>query len=102
LCYEIFELFKSIDGKGLIKKFNQILSTVTNPDDLAKGIYECVDKGSKAEFALELLYLNDPQKLNVPRYISEGLEWLQEKLKKKLSETFVEEINQILENPVTV
>lgn len=37
----------------------------------------------KAEFALEMLELKDPEKLVVPQYIWEGLDWLQQQLKRK-------------------
>ena len=39
--------------------------------------------GKKAEFALDILYAETFETLTVPRYIAEGLTWLQERLKKK-------------------
>lgn len=41
--------------------------------------------GKKAQFALDLLELG-PQELKPPAYINEGLEWLQEQLKRKQEE----------------
>lgn len=51
----------------------------------ARKMYEAITaKGvKKAEFALELLYLQEPNKLNTPRYIKEGLIWLETKLATK-------------------
>ena len=51
----------------------------------AKKMYEAITaKGvKKAEFALELLYLQEPNKLNTPEYIKEGLIWLETKLANK-------------------
>jgi hypothetical protein len=34
----------------------------------------------KAEFALELLYIQEPDILVTPKYIKEGLNWLEKKL----------------------
>lgn len=35
----------------------------------------------KAEFALDVLYFEDPEELNVPTYIKDGLYWLENVLK---------------------
>jgi hypothetical protein len=34
----------------------------------------------KAEFALDLLFLQEPSTLKIPTYIKEGLDWLETKL----------------------
>lgn len=51
----------------------------------AKGMFDAItSKGAKkAEFALELLYFEEPQKLKTPNYIKEGLDWLEKKLSTK-------------------
>ena len=35
----------------------------------------------KAEFALDVLYFEDPKKIKTPTYIKEGLDWLEYVLK---------------------
>jgi hypothetical protein len=50
-------------------------------------MFDALDKGKKAEMALELLYLKEPNELTPPKYIAEGLEWLQDKLKNKDSDS---------------
>ena len=44
--------------------------------------------------ALELLYLREPKELTPPAYISEGLDWLQEKLKNKDQDYLVSDDNK--------
>lgn len=83
LAYENIELFKKISGTGLIKKFNDIFSTKTektHAKEINSELFKAIRNGDKAKFALELLYLEEPEKFNVPTYIKEGLEWLKNKL----------------------
>jgi hypothetical protein len=49
-------------------------------------MFEALRTGKKAEFALDVLGAETFENLTVPRYIAEGLIWLQERLKKKQSE----------------
>jgi len=58
-------------------------STLT---DVTRDMFDALEKGKKAEMALELLYLKEPKELIPPSYIAEGLEWLQERLKNKDSD----------------
>ena len=78
------ELFKEKQGTtGLIKK---MIKAVSKPsiNDACQAMFEALDKSSKkAEMALELLYTTEPGDLTPPEYIAEGLEWLQEQLKRK-------------------
>ncbi len=37
----------------------------------------------KAEFALDILFMEDLKNLKIPTYIKEGLAWLEEKIKNK-------------------
>lgn len=71
------------DVNGLLKKMVDAVSG----DDIKEActqMFEALGRGSKkAEMALELLYTVEPDVLNVPEYISEGLIWLQNELKKK-------------------
>lgn len=87
LAYENIDLFKKIDGNGLMKKFKEALNQNKTPADLTSAMFEALKTGSKAEFALELLYKEDPEAFKVPTYIREGLEWLQEQVCKQEKDT---------------
>ncbi len=78
------QLFKNMNkSNGLIKKMSAALSK-TSLSEATKEMFDALDKTKKkAEMALELLYLREPKELTPPAYISEGLDWLQEKLKNK-------------------
>ncbi|HDY67280.1 MAG TPA: ATP-dependent endonuclease [Candidatus Scalindua sp.] len=77
------QLFKEMNNStGLIKKMSVALSK-TSLAEAAKAMFDALGDGKKAEMALELLYLKEPKELTPPAYISEGLDWLQEKLKNK-------------------
>ncbi len=79
LALENIDLFRKLEGNGLIKKFH----TALNSDTIFNAntqMFDALKKGKKAEFALELLYLEDPKELKTPGYITKGLEWLKNKL----------------------
>lgn len=69
---------------GLLQKMI-LAAKKSNINDSATSMYECITAKSvkKAEFALELLYIKEPNVLNVPQYIKEGLVWMEEKLELK-------------------
>lgn len=84
LVLENKEKFKSITkSKGLLKKMVDAakiedLKTCSNAAYLninAEGV-------KKAEFALDVLYIEDPKTLIIPAYIKEGLDWLKAQLSK--------------------
>jgi len=81
LALSNIELFKGLDvNTGLLKKMKESLSLV-DVQAASKSMFAALGKpAKKAEMALELLYLKEPSELSTPRYISEGLEWLQRKL----------------------
>ena len=88
LIYTNWELFKQIrtDGLGVvIKKVNGELNSSKLPDDIRDSIYDILHGKSagKAEFALDIIYAIDPEEIEVPKYIAEGLEWLQKYLGKE-------------------
>ncbi len=68
--------------KGLLKRFTNALSKDTL-NEASKEMFESLGTGSKAELALELIYLTEPSDLVPPVYISEGLKWLEDKLDEK-------------------
>lgn len=82
LGFSNIELFKNAKGNGFIKKLNKAFNSKKDISDIAEDIYKDIRGSSmkKAEFALELLYLKDPNSLNIPQYISDGLNWLENKL----------------------
>ena len=69
-------------GSGLLKVMVEA-SKKTDIKDSAKTMYDAITKTGvkKAEFALELLFFEDPKTLATPTYIKEGLDWLENKLK---------------------
>jgi predicted ATP-dependent endonuclease of OLD family len=80
LAYENIELFKTLDGAGLINKFKEAINQHKTTADLTKAIFNALKSGSKAEFALDLLFLKEPAAFKVPTYIHEGLKWLQDQI----------------------
>lgn len=84
LALNNIELFKETTvNRGLIKKIKEALSGETI-DQACKDMFDALGgSAKKAEMALELLFLHDPSKLEPPKYISEGLNWLQDNLKIK-------------------
>jgi len=64
---------------GLLKALQAALGRDTL-EDASSEMFTNLEKGSKAEMALELLYLIEPDQIEPPAYISEGLKWLEENL----------------------
>jgi len=83
LVYENAELFNTLEGVGLIAKFRKALKDSTDLPALAKEVFEALKGRGKAEFALNLLYCGEGDKLKVPAYIHEGLLWLAQQLRRK-------------------
>lgn len=79
LVLENLHLFRGLTGKALMDKMISA-ARKTSAKEASKDMFDALVRGKKAEFALELLFLEDPKKLVAPKYIKEGLEWLQEKL----------------------
>lgn len=83
LALENLDLIRSCKNpKGLLKKLKSALDRDTLEDAMLT-MFNDLESGSKAEFALELLFLNAPDEVRPPAYIREGLEWLQNKLEKR-------------------
>lgn len=86
LIYTNYQLFKNMQVKdigGLVKNAHDLLNTVNSFDALHKGIYQMLrdaKSDKKAEFALDVIYEIDPDEIEVPTYIVEGLDWLQDYL----------------------
>jgi predicted ATP-dependent endonuclease of OLD family len=83
LVFGNMDLFKSIKGDGLIKKYAEALGKPTIEECLT-AMFEALKNAEKAKFALDLLFfIDDTNKLKSPLYISEGLQWLSETLEAK-------------------
>lgn len=80
LALENIDLFRELDGTGLLGEFKGAIDSSPDVETLCQALCTALDSGSKAGFALDVLYLEDLQSVRVPTYIREGLEWLQQKL----------------------
>lgn len=78
LIFENFDLIKTNKIDNSIVKISNLLEKDIN-QAINSEIYVTINKStfSKAEFALDLLYLDG---LKPPQYIKEGLDWLQDVL----------------------
>lgn len=83
LVFENITIFRELKGNGLIKKFRDAITEHKTPEALGEEMFKILKKSKKAEFALELLYSEEPEKLTTPTYIREGLSWLQQQLQRK-------------------
>ncbi|WP_341910959.1 AAA family ATPase [Ferrovibrio terrae] len=79
LVWSNVECFKDMDGNGLVRKFREALAEATI-SEASEKMFNALRKGKKAEFALDVIALDDFESLTVPAYIADGLKWLEEKL----------------------
>ncbi|TGV95532.1 ATP-dependent endonuclease, partial [Mesorhizobium sp. M2D.F.Ca.ET.145.01.1.1] len=93
---ENLALFAGLEGTGLIAKFRQAISESADSAALGAALKEQLKGGNKAEFALDLLELEDPIALASPTYIRLGLSWLAQQLEHKQVELG---IVRAVENP---
>lgn len=81
-------VFSEIKGaKGLLKKMvdaSKLTDDKLTVKEATEDMFKALEKGSKGEMALELLFLEDPSVLKAPIYIEEGLVWLEGQLKPSL------------------
>lgn len=83
LAFENLSTFKGLTGDGLIKRFKDAIQKATDPKSLGKELFDYLRTGEKAKFALDLLFSIDPKDWKIPRYISNGLSWLDAELEEK-------------------
>lgn len=83
LVFENLAFFSKLKGTGLVRKFNDAIKDSADLVALGKAMFDELKTGKKAEFALDVIDAPDFESLNVPTYITQGLDWLQDKLKKK-------------------
>ncbi|MDB5320074.1 MAG: ATPase domain protein [Phycisphaerales bacterium] len=86
LVFENLAMFKALDLKGPINKVRKLIEANPQPTALSEALNTTLARFAKAEFALDLLLLKEPKELSVPRYIHDGLSWLQTQLDNKKSE----------------
>ena len=99
LVLENLPTFSVLVGTGLIAKFRENIAASANANDLCGALFQSLRTSpKKAEFALDILEVKDPEKLVPPTYIREGLGWLEERLKGK----HVEVLPPATEPPVEV
>lgn len=83
LVFENLDFFATFPGPGLNAKFRTAIATGGGATAVGANIYAALKDGKKAEFALDVLMADNFNNLKVPQYIAEGLDWLQEQMKKK-------------------
>ena len=79
---------------GLLNKLQASLGKDTL-EDAANDMFRNLEKGSKAEMALELLYLSEPDQLEPPGYIADGLKWLEKNLEAKTVDAILTEPEEV-------
>ncbi|MCF2873819.1 MULTISPECIES: AAA family ATPase [unclassified Tenacibaculum] len=79
------EYFKKYSGNGFIRKLNSEFNSDSNMKDIANTLFTYLkDNGKvKAPFALDLLFMEEPEQLKAPNYIQEGLKWVENQLKSR-------------------
>lgn len=97
IVYANLDLFAGLEGTGLIAKFREAINDSADSAALAAALKENLKGGNKAEFALDLLEIENPIALALPAYIRVGLLWIAEQLQRKQLEL---DIVKVVENPV--
>lgn len=88
LVLENLHYFQGTELPGFFKKCKTAINSSTTLSELSKSLHDAVRSATKAGVALEILY-SDPAAVNVPSYISDGLNWLQDKLLKRQHEILI-------------
>lgn len=83
LAFENLDFFKSLEGYGLVVKFQSAIESGESTAEIGKQFFDDLRTGKKAEFALDVLNAEKFDGLKVPDYISDGLKWLEGRLRKK-------------------
>ncbi len=87
LAFENLTFFAALPGSGLVARFRDAIAQGGGATAVGAAMFEALKTGKKAEFALDVLNAASFETLSVPRYIAEGLTWLQERVKKKQVES---------------
>jgi hypothetical protein len=70
----------------LIAKFRGAIADSADFAALSAAMKQALTSGNKAEFALDLLEIENPSDLKPPHYIREGLLWLGTQLEREKAE----------------
>ena len=81
-------------GTGLIAKFRKAIVDSADLTALGIALKAAHKDGDKAEFALELLEIEDPVSLKPPAYIKEGLLWLAAQLEREQVELGLAQVEE--------
>nr|WP_325169156.1 ATP-dependent endonuclease [Xanthomonas hortorum] len=77
------------NGTGMMKAFVKVLNEAQTSEAVGEGFFNELREGKKAEFVLLVLGDKNFPNLEIPEYISEGLNWLESKLRSKQIELLV-------------
>ena len=88
------DLFETLPGTGLIARFRKAIADSADLTALGIALKAALKDGDKAEFALELLEIEDPVSLKPPAYIKEGLLWLAAQLEREQVELGLAQIEE--------
>lgn len=91
LAFDNLAFFSELDGTGLVRKFRDAITAGGGATAIGERMYLALKNGKKAEFALDVLEVEEFDKIVVPGYIAEGLDWLLKQLKKKQVEILPQE-----------
>jgi predicted ATP-dependent endonuclease of OLD family len=87
LAYENMEILKGSNLGGEMARLREALTTSDSPELLAQKMQETLKSAKKAELALDLLQLEDGTRaVCPPKYIKEGLSWLELQLTRNYQE----------------
>jgi predicted ATP-dependent endonuclease of OLD family len=82
-AFENPTFFSKLEGSGLVRKFRDAFNEEKSVSAIGQRLYEALKDGKKAEFALDVITATTFDSVKPPRYISEGLTWLEGQLTKK-------------------
>jgi hypothetical protein len=83
LVFENLKFFRETQAADAIAKVRDLVTQSSNAIDLSRAMFDLIKDISKAAFALDILFSEDPKKLEVPQYIKAGLTWLQQQLEQR-------------------
>ena len=82
--YENYDLLSGISGSSTSNKISGLVESELKGEDLESELFEIIDSAEKAAFAIDcLIAIEDGAKMLPPAYISNGLEWLETKLREQ-------------------
>jgi predicted ATP-dependent endonuclease of OLD family len=83
LVFENLEFFATLQGSGLASKFREAIEEQKGAEAISQTMFDALRDGNKAEFSLDVIWSKNFKDIKCPKYIAEGLEWLEEHLRAK-------------------